>query len=146
MFILSIYLFMFRWLIFSFELFCLTDSFSLLTATHPLSGDRADHRFNHLQRRRRIIASFFAFPRVSRFVTTFQHLLLDPYLLPHLLNQLRQLHLNRLPRFGVHILGYAFAILCFLLYGLTASFICDIMRLLNSLSPEAVYRSTVMPD
>ena len=43
-------------------------------------------------------------------MTTFQHLLLQPYLLPHSLNQLRQLHLNLLPRFGVHIMLHALAV------------------------------------
>ena len=64
----------------------------------------------------------------------------------HRFYKLGELFLAFLSCLGVHVLGYAFAVLCFLLYGLTASFICDIMRLLNSLSPEAVYRSTVMPD
>ena len=43
-------------------------------------------------------------------MTPFQHLLLHPYLLPYPLNQLRQLHLNLLPRIGVHIMLHALAV------------------------------------
>ena len=42
-------------------------------------------------------------------MTPFQHLLLDPNLLPYPLNQLRQLHLNLLPRLGIHIMLHALA-------------------------------------
>ena len=42
-------------------------------------------------------------------MTPFQHLLLQPNLLPYPLNQLRQLHLNFLPRFGIHIMLHALA-------------------------------------
>ena len=41
----------------------------------------------------------------------FHHLLLlEPDLLPHPLNQLRQLHLNLLPRLGVHVVLHALAV------------------------------------
>ena len=43
-------------------------------------------------------------------MTPFQHLLLDPNLLPYPLNQLRQLHLNLLPRLGIHIMLHALAV------------------------------------
>lgn len=69
----------------------------MLTATQSLRGDQTGH-------------PFLDPPRGSRFVTPFQHLLLDPNLLPHPLNQLRQLHLNLFPRLGVHIMLHALAI------------------------------------
>ena len=72
-------------------------------------GDLAGHPFFISQGGRVSRLPFPDYPRGSRFVTTFQHLLLQPNLLSHPLNQLRQLHLNLLPRFGIHIMLHALA-------------------------------------